>query len=206
MNAAGRWQGVRLTNTIVSLRLISARPNNRRGRKLLTVPSASARRSTSTPRSARTADGPPRPRGPERRATVDEAAARRLKHAEEQRRFVRRNPKRASLIQMKYRREHAASVRRSHRAWENRNPEKCREWRRRWRERSRMATSAEHLLNKAVERGDVFRPTQCSCCGRTGNIQGHHVDYGKPLDVEWLCQPCHRKRHLAVSNSASSAC
>lgn len=48
----------------------------------------------------------------------------------------------------------------------------------------------------AVHRGDLVRPDACQDCGRTNTrIMGHHPDYAKPLDVEWLCSACHRSRH-----------
>ena len=36
-------------------------------------------------------------------------------------------------------------------------------------------------------------------CGSNKNIQGHHPDYDKPLDVIWLCPPCHRLEHLKLA-------
>lgn len=59
---------------------------------------------------------------------------------------------------------------------------------------------ANRLLIKAVRAGQVIRPNACEQCGKVPRsdaerIEGHHGDYGKPLDVAWLCIQCHRGRH-----------
>lgn len=51
------------------------------------------------------------------------------------------------------------------------------------------------LLNISVRDGKVRRPDSCQSCGAVGMVYGHHVDYAKPLDVEWLCADCHGERH-----------
>ena len=60
--------------------------------------------------------------------------------------------------------------------------------------------TARRRLNLAVQSGALVRPETCERCGvapgpasdgRAG-IQGHHHDYSKPLDVEWICAKCHR--------------
>lgn len=50
---------------------------------------------------------------------------------------------------------------------------------------------AHVAVRRALKRGDLTRPNKCSRCGNVGDIEGHHRDYDKPLDVEWLCIPCH---------------
>ncbi len=37
--------------------------------------------------------------------------------------------------------------------------------------------------------------TDCGSSKKEKKIQGHHDDYAKPLDVIWLCQSCHLRRH-----------
>jgi predicted DNA-binding protein YlxM (UPF0122 family) len=62
---------------------------------------------------------------------------------------------------------------------------------------------AQNLLEKAVARGAVVPAESCENCGLEPapfadgrrSIQAHHDDYNKPLDVRWLCQPCHHEWH-----------
>jgi len=55
---------------------------------------------------------------------------------------------------------------------------------------------AHKAVQIAIERGEIVKPSTCSKCGEPHkNIQGHHEDYSKPLDVIWLCPPCHGELH-----------
>lgn len=54
---------------------------------------------------------------------------------------------------------------------------------------------ARRVLSVAIKKGLVRRPKKCSECGWKGRVHGHHEDYNKPLEVVWLCQVCHGKRH-----------
>lgn len=53
---------------------------------------------------------------------------------------------------------------------------------------------AKRKLNNAIEHGTIRRGL-CVCCGRSENVDGHHEDYSKPLDVIWMCRSCHMKHH-----------
>lgn len=62
-------------------------------------------------------------------------------------------------------------------------------------EEYRLRDRARRKLDYAVRKGRMVRPSKCPVCGSSKEIQGHHVDYERPLDVEWLCRTCHRWRH-----------
>lgn len=57
---------------------------------------------------------------------------------------------------------------------------------------------ANRKLRYAVFKGEIIKPDRCSECKELfppGMIGGHHADYSKPFEVDWLCQSCHRLLH-----------
>lgn len=94
----------------------------------------------------------------------------RIKHPEKHREYDRRRaqePHRVALRQREYERE-----------WEN-HPDRMR---------------ARSAVSNAVRDGKLPK-LPCAFCGEADNLEAHHHDYSKPLDVTWLCRPCHRRFH-----------
>ena len=81
------------------------------------------------------------------------------------------------------------------------DPEKKRAWSLAYYYRNRHKIAAQRKLQRAVARGDVAKPSDCSWCSATPaprDLHGHHASgYDKPLEVEWICCSCrdiaHRK-------------
>lgn len=55
-------------------------------------------------------------------------------------------------------------------------------------------TRARRILQAEVRAGRIVKGPCCEC-GTVVDIDAHHSDYSKPLDIEWLCRLCHAKRH-----------
>ena len=51
-------------------------------------------------------------------------------------------------------------------------------------------SKARSLINEAIRWGKVKRG-KCKRCGTNKNVDAHHKDYSKPLEVEWYCRSCH---------------
>lgn len=51
---------------------------------------------------------------------------------------------------------------------------------------------ARTAVSNAVRDGRLRRKP-CMYCGKL-RVHGHHHDYSKPLEVEWVCFRCHRDR------------
>lgn len=72
--------------------------------------------------------------------------------------------------------------------------EKMMEWVEKQGDGNPFRMKAQNILNRAVAAGTVVKPTICVRCKKSFNptqLQAHHLDYTKPLDVEWYCQSCH---------------
>lgn len=56
--------------------------------------------------------------------------------------------------------------------------------------------NAYMAVDAAVRAGVIERPDHCTGCGcpdTEHRIEAHHASYERPLEVVWLCTPCHRR-------------
>jgi len=50
---------------------------------------------------------------------------------------------------------------------------------------------ARYTLRNAIARGEIIKGC-CEVCG-SPNVESHHDDYSKPLEVRWFCRQHHRE-------------
>lgn len=62
-----------------------------------------------------------------------------------------------------------------------------------WDKRNPVKKAASIVVNNAVRDGRLTRQP-CEVCG-AAKAHAHHGDYGKPLDVRWLCTKHHAEWH-----------
>jgi len=62
------------------------------------------------------------------------------------------------------------------------------------RQRHPSKYKARTAVGNAVRDGRLLKGP-CEKCGTTQLVQAHHHDYSKPLDIRWLCRPCHMNDH-----------
>ena len=65
-----------------------------------------------------------------------------------------------------------------------------------WRADDRRRMKSHKAVARALKKG-LLVPESCKQCGSHKTV-AHHEDYDKPLDVVWLCQPCHIRRHVEI--------
>jgi len=60
----------------------------------------------------------------------------------------------------------------------------------------RLKANCRSYLNQYIIRGKIIKPQYCSIPGCLNtNLQAHHDNYSKPLDVKWLCLQHHIEYH-----------
>ena len=106
-----------------------------------------------------------------------------------------------SKYQRTYRHKNREQGREHRRSYYYRNKEKIANYLRQWhklygRKQTKAQQRAHNAVYYAIKSGKPKKPIGCSACGSSKKrIDGHHKDYSKPLEVVWLCQPCHGKEH-----------
>ena len=65
-----------------------------------------------------------------------------------------------------------------------------------WRKADKRRQKCHNAVTRAIRSGKLIRQP-CIRCGNEKSL-AHHEDYEKPLEVMWLCQPCHKQRHKEI--------
>jgi len=117
-------------------------------------------------------------------------------YKERDRKYREENPDKIYERNKKYvdanREKHRAWMRKAGKKWrEKHGAEYQREYR---KDESRMKQHAANArVYIAIKKGTLIRPDHCTFCGRKCKPHAHHDDYEKPLEVIWLCSPCHKQ-------------
>ncbi len=89
------------------------------------------------------------------------------------------------------------SMRKAREKWAENNGDVIKAAHQKWLLENPEKRAAHIAVGNAVRDGKLFKPDSCDDCEMPGRLDGHHEDYSKPLDVDWLCRKCHLARHKA---------
>lgn len=56
-----------------------------------------------------------------------------------------------------------------------------------------------HVIWGNYKRDHSIKPEPCSKCSSEIDLNAHHEDYTKPLEIIWLCKKCHGLRHREIN-------
>lgn len=71
-----------------------------------------------------------------------------------------------------------------------------------WKAANPQAVWAQQALRSALRRG-LTDKEPCEVCG-ADEVDGHHDDYDRPMDVRWLCRRHHKREHRRLKCEAVS--
>lgn len=94
-----------------------------------------------------------------------------------------------------------------HRRRTQKNPEQEQARKAAWQAANREKIAAQRAVRRELRAGRMARPNTCDSCGVGADqfrIEAHHDDYARPVDVMWLCSPCHGQRHLELRKALAA--
>lgn len=86
-----------------------------------------------------------------------------------------------------WRRDNRDKMRASFRKWYAKNGKA-------YRLKNHEKMRSHEKVNDSLRYGKLSKQP-CEVCATTKDVQAHHDDYTKPLEVHWLCRKHHRAHH-----------
>jgi hypothetical protein len=77
--------------------------------------------------------------------------------------------------------------------WSDKNPGYYTEKKREWWHKNKDRLKVKYAVRDAIRSGKLVKQP-CFVCGEL-EVEGHHPDYSKPLDLVWLCKQHHNEVH-----------
>ncbi len=65
---------------------------------------------------------------------------------------------------------------------------------------------ARNRITSLLSMGKITKPTACEKCNKTRPVECHHPDYSEPLNIIWVCKPCHLLAHGKKSRFPKKGC
>ena len=116
--------------------------------------------------------------------------------------YRKENADRIRAHDKQYQKENADRIRAYNKQYKKENSDRLREYRknsdrlREYRKENFFKRAAHHILQYAVKKGEIVKLCRCQSCGQSDvNLDAHHPDYSKPLEVMWFCRSCHGQLH-----------
>ena len=81
-------------------------------------------------------------------------------------------------------------------AWKEAHPGYMTKAKADWLKRNKDRQRVRDAVRYALKTGKLVK-TACQVCGKD-EVDGHHPDYSRPLDVVWLCKEHHSQVHKMV--------
>jgi ribosomal protein S27AE len=63
---------------------------------------------------------------------------------------------------------------------------------------------ARVAVRNAIRDGRLEKAEYCTKCGSSERLEAHHLDYSKPLEVQWYCSTCHGKEHWSAESQSKN--
>jgi hypothetical protein len=98
----------------------------------------------------------------------------------------------------KYRQENQEQIKAYQKEWNKNNLDLIMKSKTKWMKKNPGAVNAHHAVNRALKNGKLSKSLCCQFINcNNKNVQAHHPDYSKPLEVIWLCPKHHKLIHSA---------
>jgi hypothetical protein len=117
----------------------------------------------------------------------------RKKRTAQTRRWIEAHPDKVSEYKERYRGRYAEETRMYGKRWRKENPH----YKKLYNKKNRNKVRAWRTVRRAVKAGKIVKPKRCTLCHKKRSLLAHHPDYSKPLEIQWICWPCHNRHHKA---------